>query len=416
MASHPLDDLSAGGRLPLPPRPPHRIASEAEALDVARALARDFRQEAAVRDRERRLPWDEIERHTASGLGAISVPRAYGGLGASFRTLMEVFAILCAADASLGQIPQNHYALVRHLVEFGSESQRRRFFADVLAGHRLGNAGPERKARAALVNQATARVERDAQGVLRASGTRHYSTGAMFAHWMPFRAVDALDRPVQVWVRRTAPGVRVIDDWDAFGQRTTASGSVVLENVPVGDDDVVALHAGQDRPTLAGPFSQLLQASIDLGIAEGALDDALAYVRDKTRPWIDSGLEHAHDDPHILHEVGALAIDVHAAREVLAEAADLLDALAQRQITDADSAEASVAVARAKVLTTEAALRAGEHLLELAGTSSVRAAHNLDRHWRNARVHTLHDPVRWKYHLIGRFVLNGEAPRRHQWN
>lgn len=410
------EDAAAGSRLPLPPSPLHRIGSEAEALDAARALAREFRQGAGDRDRERRLPWDEIERYTASGLGAISVPRAYGGLGVSFRTLMEVFAILCAADPSLGQIPQNHHALIRHLVEFGSESQRRRFFADVLAGHRLGNAGPERKARAAAVNQATARLTRDAQGALRANGTRHYSTGALFAHWVPFRAEDELGRPVQVWVRRTAPGLRVIDDWDAFGQRTTASGSVVLQDVPVGEDDVVALHAAQDRPTLTGPFSQLLQASIDLGIAEGALDDALAYVREKTRPWVDSGVERASDDPHLLREVGELAIDVHAAREVLAEAADRLDALAREPLTDAASAEASVAVARAKVLTTEAALRASEHLLELAGTSSARAAHNLDRHWRNARVHTLHDPVRWKLHLIGRYVLNGQAPRRHQWN
>ncbi|XDF33886.1 SfnB family sulfur acquisition oxidoreductase [Paracidovorax avenae] len=416
MAPLSVDGPSATTRLPLPPRTPHRIASEAEALDIARALALEFRQDAPSRDRERRLPWDEIERYTASGLGGIGVPRDHGGIGASFRTRMEVFAILCAADPSLGQIPQNHHALIRHLVEFGSPSLQRRIFADVLAGHRLGNAGPERKARAAAVHHATARLRRDAQGTLRANGTRHYSTGALFAHWVPFRAEDEHGRPVQVWVRRTAPGLQVIDDWDAFGQRTTASGSVVLQDVPVEEDDVVSLHAAQDRPTLTGPFSQLLQASIDLGIAEGALADALAYVREKTRPWVDSGVEHACGDPHILREVGELAIDVHAAREVLAEAADLLDDLAQAPLTDASSAEASVAVARAKVLTTEAALRAGEHLLELAGTSASRTVHNLDRHWRNARVHTLHDPVRWKYHLIGRYVLNGQAPRRHQWN
>lgn len=134
-------------RLPLPPSTPHRIASEAEALQAAQALADEWRVDAAARDHERRLPWQEIERHTASGLGAITVPRAYGGLGASYETLAQVFVTLCAADPSLGQIPQNHFAVLQNLRDMGSEPQKRRWFADVLAGHRLGM--PGRNARGA---------------------------------------------------------------------------------------------------------------------------------------------------------------------------------------------------------------------------------------------------------------------------
>ena len=81
-----------------------------------------------------------------------------------------------------------------------------------------------------------------------------------------------------------------------------------------------------------------------------------------------------------------------------------------------DVARASVEVGEAKVLTTEIALLAGEKLFELAGTQSTLAEHNLDRHWRNARTHTLHDPVRWKYHLVGNYYLNGVKPARHAWN
>jgi alkylation response protein AidB-like acyl-CoA dehydrogenase len=62
------------------------------------------------------------------------------------------------------------------------------------------------------------------------------------------------------------------------------------------------------------------------------------------------------------------------------------------------------------VLTTEVALEASNTLFELAGTSSVQAGLNLDRHWRNARTHTLHDPVRWKYHVVGNYHLNGVTP------
>jgi alkylation response protein AidB-like acyl-CoA dehydrogenase len=84
---------------------------------------------------------------------------------------------------------------------------------------------------------------------------------------------------------------------------------------------------------------------------------------------------------------------------------------------DEDSvAQASVAVAKAKVLTTEAAIEASNRLFELGGTRSTQVRHNLDRHWRNARVHTLHDPVRWKYHLVGNWALNGAKPQRHDWN
>ncbi|QDQ88478.1 SfnB family sulfur acquisition oxidoreductase [Alcaligenaceae bacterium SJ-26] len=408
-------DTPQAERLPLPPRTPDRIRDDAHAITVAQALAEEFRQEAATRDRERRLPWDELDRYTASGLGTITIPREYGGTGVSYETLATVFATICAADPSLGQIPQNHFAVLQNLRDTGTEAQKRRWFGDVLAGHRLGNAGPERKARAGKMTDATARLTRTADG-LRVSGTRFYSTGALYAHWIPFRAADEENRPLQVWVRRDAPGVRVIDDWDAFGQKTTASGTVLLDNVAVGEEDFIPLYLHLDTPTLSGPVSQLIQASIDAGIAQGALRDALDYVRTRTRPWVDSGVELAVQDPYIIQEAGQLQIEVDAAHEVLLSAARTLDALSRQPVTDDTSAQASIAVAEAKILTTEAALAASEKLFELAGSSATRAAHNLDRHWRNARVHTLHDPVRWKYHLLGNYLLNGVRPRRHQWN
>ena len=131
---------------------------------------------------------------------------------------------------------------------------------------------------------------------------------------------------------------------------------------------------------------------------------------------MDSGVGHASDDPTIRHGIGHLATLVEAAEAVTQETAETLDAIAAEPITFESSARASVAVAEAKILTTEAALEVSETLFDLAGASATRAAHALDRHWRNARVHTLHDPVRWKYHLLGNYVLNGAHPRRHSWN
>ena len=393
-----------------------RIASDAEALDAARELAAIFADGASRRDRERILPWAELDRWSASGLGAITVPRAYGGADVSYATLAEVFAILSAADAALGQIPQNHFGLLGVLREIGTDAQKQRYYGEVLAGRRLGNAGPPRRSAASgTVLQSDTRLRRTPDG-LRLTGTRFYSTGALFAHRVPVRALDDDDRAVQVWVPRDAPGLTVIDDWSSFGQRTTASGTVTFDAVAVSEEDVLPIGQLADRPGLFGPTSQLIQAAIDQGIAQAAFDDALAFVRQYARPWIDAGVAHASDDPYLIGDVGRLAVDLHAAHAVLLEAGHTLDEIAAAPVTARDSARASLAVAEAKVLTTEVALAASEKLFELAGSSATRARHNLDRHWRNARTHTLHDPVRWKLHLIGNFHLNDVLPARHSWN
>lgn len=416
-AGDPADHATADAtRLPRPPAPPRRLNTTEEALDAAQALAAVFRTGASERDRTRRLPWDEIEAYTASGLGSITVPRAYGGPELPFTTLAQVFVTLCAADPALGQIPQNHFGVLGILKEAGSEAQKQRLYGEVLAGWRLGNAGPERKSRASPTITQGATTLRDTPAGLRLTGHRYYSTGAIFAHRIPTRAVDEQGRAVHVWVPRTARGVGVVDDWSAFGQRTTASGSVVFEDVPILPEDVLPLWPLADRPGLYGPSSQLIQAAIDQGIAQAALDDALTFVREKARPWVDSGLERAVDDPYLIGDVGRLQIELHAAHEILLEAAQTLDEAAAAPVTAESSGRASVAVAEAKVLTTRIALAASERLFELAGSAATRAAHNLDRHWRNARVHTLHDPVRWKLHLIGNHRLNGVLPARHSWN
>ncbi len=414
MTLQPPTPPQTGSRRPAPPQAPARIETHDQALAAARALAADWAPKAADRDRDRILPWDEIEAFTASGLGSITVPKEYGGPGLSYLTLAQVFEILCAADSSAGQIPQNHFGVLQLLAEAGSPAQKARFYADVLNGARIGNAGPE-KGRRAVTHNLTALSEMP--DGLRLNGERFYSTGAIFAHWIPTRANDPQGRPVQVWVPHDAPGVTVVDDWSSFGQRTTASGTVIFDNVRIdGDEQIFPVWQRAEIPGLAGPVSQLIQAAIDSGIAIGALDEALRFVREKSRPWTDANVARAQDDPYIIAEAGKLQIDLWAAQEVLHQAALTLDAIAAGAVTAVSSARASVAVAEAKVLTTEVALDAAENLFALAGSAATRAAPNLGRIWRNARVHTLHDPVRWKLHLLGDWHLNGALPARHQWN
>ena len=382
------------------------IDSDAQALNVAAELAEHFKRDSALRDRERRLPHEELELFSRSGLWGISVPKAFGGAGVSSVTLAKVAQLIAEADSSLGQIPQNHFYALEVLRVNGSAQQRKRLYADVLAGQRFGNALAELGTKTA--HDRTTRLTRDGDGY-RINGRKFYATGALYAQRIPTSVVDEQGVQQLAFVPRDAAGLTVIDDWSGFGQRTTGSGSVVFDNVFVSADDVVPFQTAFERPTTVGPLAQILHAAIDTGIARAAYEDALHFVRTRTRPWIDSGIEKAVDDPLTLHSFGKLGIRLHAAEALLERAGEFLDR-AQADSTAENVAAASIAVAEARAISTEISLAAGSTLFELAGSQATLAEHGLDRHWRNARVHTLHDPVRWKYHAIGNYYLNDTNP------
>ena len=382
------------------------IRSDAEALSVARELAAHFKRESAVRDRDRRLPLDELELFSHTGLWGITVPQAWGGAGVSNVTLAQVVALIAAADASLGQIPQNHFYALEVLRVNGTPAQQARLYAEVLAGQRFGNALAEIGTKTA--HDRTTHLARAEDGY-RITGRKFYATGALYAQRIPTSVVD--DNGVQhlAFVPRDSDGLTVIDDWSGFGQRTTGSGSVLFDNVFVATEDVIPFQSAFERPTPVGPLAQILHAAIDTGIARAAFEDALHFVSTKTRPWIDATTDIASEDPLTLKSFGRLSVRLHAAEALLERAGELLD-IAQANTHAGTVAAASIAVAEARAISTEISLAAGSTLFELAGSQATLAEHGLDRHWRNARVHTLHDPVRWKYHAVGNYYLNDVNP------
>lgn len=396
-----------------PPLLPTTILhNDAEAIAAAHELAGAVRLSAATRDRNRHLPWSEIEQFTRSGLSGISVPRAYGGAQVSFVTVAEVFRILSAADPAVGQIPQNHFGILNSLIGSANEAQKKALFEGVLHGWRIGNGGPERGTKNTL--DVRARLTADGDQFL-LNGQKFYSTGALFAHWVAVKALNEEGQQVLVFVERGTPGLHIVDDWSGFGQRTTASGTVLLENVRVSGDFVIENWKLGLSPNIQGAVSQLIQAAIDAGIAREAIDDSIAFVRERSRPWIEANVERASDDLYVIADIGKLKLELHAAEALLRKAGRVLDEISASPITEQSAARASIVVAEAKVLTTEIALQASEKLFELAGSRATLAEFNLDRHWRNARVHTLHDPVRWKVHAVGAYHLNGTLPARHSW-
>ena len=392
--------------------PAQVLRNDAQAIKAAHELAQSARLQAAKRDQQRKLPWSEIEQFTRSGLGSIAIPREYGGPQVSFVTVADVFAIISAADPALGQIPQNQFGILQLILGSATEAQKKQLFKSVLEGWRIGNAGPERGTKNTLELKARLTAEGDGYVV---SGQKFYSTGALFAHWVAVKALNDDGKQVMAFVRRGSQGLRIVDDWSGFGQRTTASGTVLLDRVPVDAELVIENWRIGESPNIQGAISQLIQAAIDAGIARGALDDTIAFVRERSRPWIDAKVERASDDLYVIADIGKLNIELHAAQALLRKAGKVLDEVSAAPITAQSAARASIAVAEAKVLTTEVSLLVSEKLFELAGSRATLAEFNLDRHWRNARVHTLHDPVRWKYHAIGAYRLNGTLPARHSW-
>ncbi|HEX8595205.1 MAG TPA: SfnB family sulfur acquisition oxidoreductase [Pseudomonas sp.] len=388
------------------------LRNDAQAIDAAYRLAKLAREQAAQRDAQRQLPWSQIEQFTQSGLGSISIPREFGGPQVSFVTIAQVFSIISAADPALGQIPQNQFGILHLLQESATRQQKDILFTSVLDGGRIGNAGPERGTKNTL--ELKARITAHG-GKCVINGQKFYSTGALFAHWVAVKALNDQGRQVMAFVPRGTAGLQIVDDWSGFGQRTTASGTVLLDNVQIDAALVVDNWRLSLKPNVQGAVSQLIQAAIDAGIARGAIDDAIEFVKTRSRPWIDAHVERASDDPYVIADIGRLKLELHAAEALLREAARVLDEVNAKPVDEYSAARASIAVARAKVLTTEVSLLASEKLFELAGSRATLAEFNLDRHWRNARVHTLHDPVRWKYHAVGAWHLNGTLPARHSW-
>lgn len=388
------------------------ISNDQQAINAAYQVADFALEDRNHRDQNRILPTEQIIQFSQKGLGGIRVPQQYGGAFVSNKTLAHVFRILTKADANVGQIPQNQFGLLNFINITGSDAQKQFIYTEILAGKRIANGGPEKNSRDTKAIQTILDFENDKYFL---NGEKFYSTGTSFADWLAIRALHPEGYTVLVIVDRHAEGVEVINDWNGFGQRTTASGTVKLNNVEVDpalffDERIIA-----DTPNVRGAYSQLLQVAIDVGIAEAAFDDTLSSIR-KARPIIDSGVEKASEEHYTLQEVGKLNILLDAAILLLDDAAEYLDELDQlTEISAEQAARASILVAEAKIYANDAALHISEKLLELGGSRASLSQHNLDQHWRNARVHTLHDPVRWKFHAIGDYYLNGTPPARHAW-
>ena len=387
----------------------HLPQTHDEAVTAAARLVEALEPGAAERDRAGAavVPREALALLDSSGLLAVTVPHADGGPGLGMRTLAEVARRVAAADPAIAQVPQAHYLLVDLLAVHAAPELRKRLFAEVLGGRRIGNALAERGGKHA--QDLRTRVEDG-----RLTGVKYYTTGALTSAWIAVSAIGANGRVVLAFVPRDAPGVRVDTDWEVMGQRATISGTATFTDVPVElSFDYTTVY---EAPQQFGARAQLVHAAIEVGIAGGALDAARDYLREKARPSTEAvraGAGRAVEDPHVMYRYGRLATRVRAAEALLDQAARTLDEIGLTPAGADVAARGSLAVAAAKAFGSEIAVEAGSELFGLCGTSSTASKYDLDRFWRNARTHSVHDPVDWKYHHIAGYELSGALPPNH---
>lgn len=390
------------------------LSSPAEALAAAGAYAASIADGVIGRDRAGGVPYAELAALDASGLLGITVPAAHGGPDLSPVVLAEVIATIAATDPAIAQIPQAHFLFVDVLAVHGTAEQQERLFADVLAGARLGSGLAERGGQHA---QDLKTRLRSGPGGSRLDGRKYYCTGAISARWIGVSALDDGGRLVLSFVERNAPGLQLDDDWDVMGQRATVSGSAIFDQVTVASGLVLPYASAFEVPQQFGARSQLVHAAIQVGIARGALRDAGEYIRTKARPFFEAAragwADSAAADPHTIHRFGRLATQVRAAETMLAAAAATLEEVTRFPRDAGEAARGSIAVAQAKAFASDVAVEVASDLFALAGASAADERHDLSRHWRNARTHASHDPVDWKYHHVGNFLLNHAPPPNH---
>jgi len=391
-----------------------RLADAAAAIRAAETLADELRPGAVERDQRGEVPRDAIAGLDASGLLAVTVPAEHGGTGGGPALLVEVVRRLAAADPAIAQITQGHYFLVDALRLLAGPELVTEVFDGVLAGRRLGNGLAERGARHAQDLRTRVRTE---GGRRLLTGTKGYATGSLTSALLAISALDDDDELVLAIIATSAPGVSFDEEWYAMGQRATVSGGIALDDVVVEPGHVLPLGELLGAPQLVGARAQLTHAAIEVGIARAALDDMAWFLRERARPFFEpvrSGLiERAVDDPYALHRVGRLRARVRAAEALLASAAAELEVLGLVPADERAAGEGSLVVAEIKAFASEVAVDAGSELFAVGGASSTDRRLDLDRHWRNARTHSVHDPIDWKYHHLGAHAVDGRLPPSH---
>ena len=366
---------------------------------------------AVERERTRSLPFEPIRWLKEAGFGAVRVPLAYGGAGASLAQLFQLLIELAEADSSVPQALRGHFAFVEDRLNAHAAAPQDKWFARFVAGELVGNAWTE--VGAVQIGEVLTRVShKDGRWVV--NGQKYYSTGSIFADWIDlFAQRDDNGRNVIAAVSTHQSGVLQSDDWDGFGQRTTGSGTSVFSDAVVEEENLLDFDTRFKYQTA---FYQLVLIAVLAGSGRAALRDFSREVRQRTRIFSTGNAPRVSQDPQVLQVIGKASAQVYAAEATALRAAAAAQRAYETHFGNDAAAEhaANVAAelesAQAQVVIAELALRVSSDLFNALGASATSEKKQLDRHWRNARTAASHNPLIYKERIIGDWEVNGSEP------
>ena len=385
------------------------MAGRTELDEVFEQVLEQARTGAAARERTRELPHDLVRQLSLAGFGSARVPVEAGGEGVGLDVLFDRLVRLAAADSNIAHLFRGHLAFVEQQFFEPDPGRRDRWYREVLAGAVVGNAQSETGGSSDLSTTLT-----QVDGVLRLDGRKYYTTGTLYADWVDTSARFG-EEDVQVFVSTRADGVSAVDDWSGFGQRLTGSGTTTFAQVLVQPEDVRRSAEGPVRHAYTMGFFQLVLLGVAAGIARAALDDAVAYVRPRSRIFGYAGTALPRENPLVQSVVGQLSGTAHATRAIVLECARALDRALQAHLRQEETAaelavQAQLDVYRAQQVVLPLVLTATGELFEVGGASAVDVDLALDRHWRNARTIATHNPAIHRSRAVGDWELNGTPP------
>lgn len=359
-----------------------------EQLVLARTVAEKVAPFAAETDRTERYPWHSVEALRCAGLMGMTIPREYGGLGASYFDAVRVIEELSKVCGATGRIAvESNMGAVGAIMAYGTAHQKKLAADLVLAGDKPAICITEPEAGSAATEMTTRADKRG--DVYIVNGAKHWITGAGVSklHLIFARVFDEdrMQRGIGAFivVRKAPndpPGLTIGRREPAMGIRGIPESEVIFEDLEVPTAMLLA-PTGDPRRW----FARLMEAynaqrvgaaAVALGIAEGAYDLAVAYAKER-------------------HQFGRAICEFQGLQWMLADMSIEL-AAAQALVHQAAASCGGdngfpdmLAAARAKVLAGDTAIRVTNNALQIFGSAGYSRARPLERMVRDARMFTI---------------------------
>ena len=251
--------------------------------DFAETEVKPLAQEV---DEEERFPAETVEKMAKMGLLGIIVPKQYGGCGGDYNMYISAVEELSKHCGTTGVILSAHTSLcVAPILEYGNEDQRQKYLPDLASGRKLGAFGlTEPNAGTDASNQQTVAIEKEDHYLL--NGSKIFITNAGYASTYIIIAVTGKGPrgpEMSAFIVESAfEGFSVGKKEKKMGIRGSSTCELIFDNVKVPKENLLGKRGDGFKiamKTLDG--GRIGIAAQALGIAEGALDTTVAYVKSR---------------------------------------------------------------------------------------------------------------------------------------